>query len=605
MTGSCKYYLSIARCHILPNVHVKGLFIFWLFFPLVVMSAASRDTTNEIVPLTKARQFYLRADSLKKSDPQQALVYNREALSFAHDVQSSEILADINRLMGELYITENNLQPAINYFLISEKLYKEFGDKKKLATVYGHLGRMYYNNNFELDKALSYYNKMMDIAIEVNDKKLIAASYDNLGSLFLSLHDKDKAYNYYHQLLLISEEINDQAGIGKALNNIGEIERHRGNYNKAFDYYKQSLAIHRELHDIRKIAINMENIGITYYTMNKPNDALDYYQQSLQYYQKANDQENMASVMVLMGQNAMKLGQFDKAIEYYTMAKKIAAKHDYHRYYMRSLEGLSSAYEKRNSPKKALVYFKHFEVYKDSIFRMNEKNNIAAIKAQLLTELDDTQYKVQQYEIGMLTKDKKIYTLKMNILIAVLVIIFLSGVLLTVRYKILVKKQRQLREKDTELHKTQQELLKSELSSKDNDLMSFALHIVQKNKLLKELGHDLRELSKQGDPETNKRLREMSQNIKQMLKIQEDIDLFDQKVSQTYDGFFHKIKEHFPTLTKNEERLCAMLKLKLSSKEIASINNTSVKAVEMSRYRLRKKCSIDYNTNLVDYISCL
>ncbi len=605
MKGLFKYFFSDAGLANLLSIQPKRLFLLWFLLPVVALAVPPQDTTRGEVSLSKAKQFYLRADSLKKSDPQQALVYNREALSYAHDVQSSEMLADINRLMGELYITENNLQPAINYFLISEKLYKEFGDKKELATVYGHLGRMYYNNNFELDKALMYYNKMMDIAMELNDKELMAASYDNLGSLFLSLHDKDKAYTYYHQLLLISEEINNQTGIGKALNNIGEIERYRGDYKKAFDYYKQSLAIHRELNDIRKMAINMENMGITYFTMNQPNDAWHYFRQSLQYYQKANDQENVAGVLVLLGRNAIKLRQYDSAIVYYNRAKKIAAKNDYHLYFMRSLKGLSRAFEKKNDVKKALKYFKYFEVYKDSIHRLNERNNIAAIKAQLLTELDNTQFKLQKYEIEMLTKDKKIYRLKMNILISILIIIFLSGVLLTVRYKIIVKKQRQLREKDSELHKAQQELLKSELNSKDSDLMSFALHIVQKNKLLKEMESDLRELSKNGDSETNKRLKEMSMNIKQVLKIQEDIDLFDQKVSQTYDGFFHKIKKHFPTLTKNEERLCAMLKLKLSSKEIASINNTSVKAVEMSRYRLRKKCGIDNSTRLTDYISCL
>jgi len=590
---------------LLKENHIKKFFLLLLVIPVITLAGSLQDTTTESLSLFKAKRLFEQADSLKKSDPQQALVFNREALSYAHYVKSSELLADINRLMGELYITENNLQPAINYFLISEKLYKEFGNKKELATVYGHLGRMYYNNNFELDKALSYYNKMMDIAMEIKDKQLMAASYDNLGSLFLSLHDKEKAYGYYHQLLLISEEINDQTGIGKALNNIGEIERHRGDYEKAFDYYKQSLAIHRELHDIRKMAINMENIGITYYTMNKPEKALNYYLQSLKYYQKANDQENISSVLILMGRNAIKLEQYQKAIEYFNKAKNIAAKNNYHRYYMRALKGLSKAYERKHNSAKALDYFKQFEVYKDSIFKINERNNIAAIKTQLLTELDNTQYKLQKYEIDMLTKDKKIYRLKMNILIAVLIIIFLSGVLLTVRYKIIVKKQNQLREKDAELHHAQQELLKSELNSKDNDLMSFALHIVQKNKLLKELGTNLKELSKNSDPDTNKKLREMSLYIKQMLQIQEDIDLFDQKVSQTYDGFFHKIKEHFPTLTKNEERLCALLKLKLSSKEIASINNTSIKAVEMSRYRLRKKCGIDNNTSLTDYISCL
>ena len=583
-----------------------AVMLMFSFFSVSTLYATSDSTGySEDSNFARAYQLYYTADSLKLSDPQQALIVNREALSYAHDVDSVEILAKINLLMGELYVSENNLQPAINYFLISEKLFKEFGDKKELATIYGKLGRMYYSNNFELDKALSYYNKMMDIANELNDKQLMAASYDNLGSLFLSLRDNNKAYNYYGQLLSISEEINDKVGIGKALNNIGEIERYRGNYSKAFNYYKQSLAIHKELKDLRKIAINMENIGATYSAMGKPQEAVAYYEHSLQNYRKANDQENIASVLVLMGNNAIVLKLYGDAVIYFNEALAIAKKKNYNKYKLRSLKGLSTVYEKKKQLKTSLIYFKKFESYKDSVFKEKEKNNIAAIKAPLITELDDTQYKLQKYDIQMLTKDKKIYRLKMNILIASLIIIFLTGVLLVVRYRIIVRKQRQIRDKDAELNKTQQELLKTELKSKDDDLMSFALHIVQKNKLLKQLRTDLKELALTSDPATSRKLKELSFNVKQMLQIQEDIDLFEQKVSQTYDGFFSKLKQRFPHLTKNEERLCALLKLRLSSKEIASINNTSIKAVEMSRYRLRKKCEVDNSTNLSEYINCL
>ena len=588
------------------KLYQVSLILLFIAAPMAMMAESNYNVeeSGDSV-LSKAYQLYNQADLLKLSNPQQALILDREALSYAHDGNDVELLAKINQLMGELYVTENNLQPAINYFLISEKLFKELNNKKELAVIYGKLGRMYYSNNFELDKALSYYNKMMDIANELNDKQLIAASYDNLGSLFLSLRDKDKAYNYYGQLLSISEEINDMVGIGKALNNIGEIERYRGNYKKAFNYYKQSLAIHKELKDLRKIAINMENIGATYSSMGKPQEAVAYYENSLQNYRKANDQENIASVLVLMGNNAIVLKEYNDAIIYFNEALEIAKKKNFNKYKLRSLKGLSTVYEKEKQFKTSLKYFKKFESCKDSIFKEKEKNNIAAIKAQLLTELDDTQYKLQKYDIQMLTKDKKIYRLKMNILIASLIIIFLAGVLLVVRYRIIVRKQRQIRDKDAELNKTQQELLKTELKSKDDDLMSFALHIVQKNKLLKQLRTDLKELALTSDPDTSKKLKELSFNVKQMLQIQEDIDLFEQKVSQTYDGFFSKIKQRFPNLTKNEERLCALLKLRLSSKEIASINNTSIKAVEMSRYRLRKKCEVDNNTSLSDYINCL
>ena len=581
-------------------------FLLVILIPLNLFSipedSAFSGKTQTDSALNNAVKFYEQADLLKISDPQQALYYNRKALSLAHNVNSNELLAKINRLMGQLFITENNLQPAINYFLISEKLYTELDNKKELAGLFGELGRVYYNNNFELDKALSYYNKMMDYALELNNKMLLAAANDNLGSLFFSLKDYEKAYEYYNKLLSISNEINYKAGIAKAYNNIGEIERFKGNYQKAFDYYNRSLTIHSEIKDLRRIAINLENIGATYDAMDKTLKAVELYKKALLHYKKANDQENVTSVLVLLGRDAIKLDLLDEALNNYQEAYKTCDQYHINRYKPDAIKGLSSVYEKKGNLQTALFYFKKYELIKDSIFQAKEKNNIAAIKTQLLSEMDNIQIKLQKYDIEMLTKDKKINRLKMNILIASLIIILLTGILLVVRYKIIVKKQRQIREKDAELHKTQKELMETELKSKDDDLINFALHIVQKNKLLKELRGDLKELATKSDDETSKKLKEISLNVKQMLQIQQDIDLFEQKVNQTYDGFFGKLKTRFPNLTKNEGRLCAMLKLKLSSKEIASINSTSVKAVEMSRYRLRKKCGINNKTGLTDYI---
>jgi tetratricopeptide (TPR) repeat protein len=598
------------NCYMQKISHYSYPIIFLLLLPLVINATVPTDTLSinknqKDKSYNKAVALYTKADKLKISDPQKALLYNREALSYAHDVNSVEILAKINQLMGDLYATENNLQPAINYYLISEKLFKEQGDKKEIAMIFSKLGRMYYTNNFELDKALSYYNKMMDIALELNDEKLLATSYHNLGGLFLSFKDNDKANNYYNKLLTISEKLNDKAGIASALNNIGEIERIKGNYKKALDYYKQSLVMHEQLHDLRRIAINLENIGSTYDAMGNPSEALKYYKQSLLHYRVANDQKNIASVLVLMGKNAVVLDSLDEAQNNYQEAFTISKKNLINKYKLEALKGISTVYEKKGNLKTALYYYKKYESCKDSISKENEKNNIAVIKTQLLSELDNIQYKLQKYDIEMLTKDKKINRLKMNILIASLIIFILLAILFIIRYNIVVKKQRQIREKDAELHKAQQDLMASEIKTRDDDLMSFALHIVQKNKLLKELRYDLKELSTTADEDTSKKLKELSFNVKQMLQIQDDIDLFEQKVNQTYDGFFSKLKQRFPNLTRNEERLCAMLKLKLSSKEIASINNTSIKAVEMSRYRLRKKCGIANKTGLTDYIGDL
>ncbi len=588
--------------------------LFFVFFILLLelpfmVGAANNDTVEtrieSEITLNKALHLFKQADSLQNSDPQRALSLNREALAYAHNSNSNELLANINRLMGQLYTTENNLQPAINYFLISEKLYAELENKKELARVWGLLGRVYYNNGFELKKALTYYNKMMDTAVELNDKMLLADANDNLGGLFLSFGDNTKAKAYYQKLLSISKELNDKAGIGRALNNIGEIERINGNYNKAFDLYKQSLAIHKELNDLRRMAINLENIGSTYDAMGNITKATSYYQKALHNYRAANDQPNIVSVLVLMAKDAAKLDSTGKSLKYYKEAYQILQDHHITTYLPEVLNGLSNIYEKMGNLKTALFFYKKYDAVKDSIFKEKEKNNIAAVKTQLLSELNNIQYKLQKNDIAMLTKDKRIDRLRQNILIASLIIIFLTAVLIIIRYTIIVKKQRQIREKDAELHKTQKDLMEAELKSKDDDLINFALHIVQKNKLLKELRSDLKELAANTDTKTSKKLNTISLNVKQMLQIQQDIDLFEQKVNQTYDGFLGKLRSNYPYLTKNEERLCVMLKLKLSSKEIASINNTSVKAVEMSRYRLRKKCGISNKTSLSDYIGTI
>ena len=69
--------------------------------------------------------------------------------------------------------------------------------------------------------------------------------------------------------------------------------------------------------------------------------------------------------------------------------------------------------------------------------------------------------------------------------------------------------------------------------------------------------------------------------------------------------FFNKLKDQHPDLTPNELKLCAYLKMNLSTKEIAQLMNITIKAVEVGRYRLRKKLAIKPDINLYDYLMLL
>ena len=102
--------------------------------------------------------------------------------------------------------------------------------------------------------------------------------------------------------------------------------------------------------------------------------------------------------------------------------------------------------------------------------------------------------------------------------------------------------------------------------------------------------------------ESRMELNKLSLMITQDLSIDRDREKFQMHINEQNSNFMHQLSESFPTMTDNEKRLASMLRLNLSSKEIASILNISPKSVEMNRYRLRKKLKVDPKVSLSDFI---
>ena len=89
--------------------------------------------------------------------------------------------------------------------------------------------------------------------------------------------------------------------------------------------------------------------------------------------------------------------------------------------------------------------------------------------------------------------------------------------------------------------------------------------------------------------------------ITQSLRRNEDVEKLQKRIEVVHSGFLKTLSLQFPQLTEKENRLCVMLKLDLSSKEIAVLNNITENAVMMARYRMRKKMNLNSEENLVDF----
>ncbi|UII78696.1 triple tyrosine motif-containing protein [Flagellimonas sp. CMM7] len=150
---------------------------------------------------------------------------------------------------------------------------------------------------------------------------------------------------------------------------------------------------------------------------------------------------------------------------------------------------------------------------------------------------------------------------------------------------------------DKEIIKIKNEQLKEEFRSKSNELAASTLSIIKKNELLSKVKEQL-----VSNIEDKNSVKPIITIIDKSLNQNDDWELFKEAFNNADRKFLKKLKKSHPNLSPNDIRLCAYLRLNLSSKEIAPLLNISPRSVEIKRYRLRKKMDLTHDDNLVNYI---
>jgi hypothetical protein len=185
----------------------------------------------------------------------------------------------------------------------------------------------------------------------------------------------------------------------------------------------------------------------------------------------------------------------------------------------------------------------------------------------------------------------------------------------TEKGKIELKKQQEIEEKKKKYEESQikakqqiaelgNEKLHQDLKHKTEELSNSVINLLHKNEILLNLKKDMQDLY------LEKNLQKRDLNIKRLIHVidneistKKDLEVFDTNFNAVHEEFIRNLKKRFPKLNQNDHRLCTFIKMNKSTKEIATLLNMSIRGVETSRYRLRKKMGLDSNSNLYDTIS--
>ncbi|MDD4489717.1 MAG: triple tyrosine motif-containing protein, partial [Paludibacter sp.] len=162
-------------------------------------------------------------------------------------------------------------------------------------------------------------------------------------------------------------------------------------------------------------------------------------------------------------------------------------------------------------------------------------------------------------------------------------------------------------EKKREIKELKNQQLQYELRHKAQELATSTMNLIRKNEMLLDILASLSRVTTEIKNNTDStsvlvKLSKMERTIKENIENENNWKRFEENFDMVYENYLKRLSETYPDLNINDKKLCAYLKMGLSSKDIAPLINASIRSVETNRFRLRKKLNLDREINLSDYL---
>ncbi|MFK7921932.1 MAG: two-component regulator propeller domain-containing protein, partial [Bacteroidia bacterium] len=155
---------------------------------------------------------------------------------------------------------------------------------------------------------------------------------------------------------------------------------------------------------------------------------------------------------------------------------------------------------------------------------------------------------------------------------------------------------------EREILRLKNDNLKKDIAGQQAKLSASVLQIAHKNEILNSLKGQLKTIELPSEEKAAKNLRRVLREINSELKEESYWDQFQLIFNQTHTHFVERLQKLHPQLSNNEKRLCCFIRIQLSNREIASILNVTINAVEQAKYRMKKKLNISKEDKLADYL---
>jgi len=206
--------------------------------------------------------------------------------------------------------------PGEAWLQAGARAFVRLGEQKNEALMYNQLG-LIHDARGDLDEALEWYQKSVDITKQIGDKAGLAPTYNNIAAIHYARGDLDEALKCYLKDLEISEQICDKTGLATTYNNIGEVHYARGDLDEALEWYQKSVDIFQQIGDKAALATTYNNIGLIHDARGDLDEAIQWYRKSVDIFQQIGDKAGLAATYNNIGAIHKARGNLDEAIQWY------------------------------------------------------------------------------------------------------------------------------------------------------------------------------------------------------------------------------------------------------------------------------------------------
>ena len=509
---------------------------------------------------------------------------NKDILYFSTILSSISSLNDLDSLFFDYIDSSKQLAKSGNYALASNHGFKMLSllDEllinkpqdsetiKKYILVYDLIGYCYgrLENN---EKTREYFNLELESINQLDSvefssfvRERKSAVYNNIASSYLADKNYPHAGNLYEKALAYSDTDSVVASLAILYNNLGIVNLNTDNSKQAFDYTQRSLKIWEILKDTTGMAQVYNNLGNYYLALDDRANALKSFEQALSLSRKAS------------------------AIKSEMLATK----------------ALAFLYKELGLYEKALIHSELGYQLQDSVMGQDLMRQVSRQELQYQHEklLKEVEFK----SLMDAAHHEKMLWVILSIGIFIFFLLIISVLLYrnqrgkAVRSKLAQKNL----EQEKQILLLEKKQLTQDIEYKKKEIASFAISLANKNEFMESVKEKL--LNIESDNKKNDHLqidriiREVNSNLDKTTWAE-----FDLRFKEVYSDFYNELLARFPSITPNELKICAFLRLNMTTKDISAITFQSERSIEVARTRLRKKLNLERKDNLITFLQKL